>query len=211
MSANTTTTPQPGLPTPAQLLEPLTTDPSTATTTTTPGTDDAVQAAVQGFTDRLLRAAAAQPPQALVQDTETQTQTQTPAEEHRKESIAHFIWTAYNDLLDAAQRTPPARQGRLLDFVERLRETVVKGKDGQVLVYEGGELWEGLPTLGWVVRDRWNFGMFFFFFFFIVVLCYGCVVLCHGARFGVRGSGLDVDWSNANGLWRQTPPTPRPR
>jgi hypothetical protein len=53
-------------------------------------------------------------------------------------------------------------------------------------------LWRGLPTLGWVVRDRWNFGMFFLFFsfFFLVYAMFVlCVVLC---VLGFESEG--VDW-----------------
>ncbi|EAQ83163.1 predicted protein [Chaetomium globosum CBS 148.51] len=156
MSTNTTTP----TPAPAQLLEPLITDPSTTTTTsssTSPdgtGTaataDDAVQAAVQGFSDQLR--AAAKPQTQTTQTGQGQTQTQT-----QQASIGDFVWRAYNALFDAAERTPPARQGPLLEFVARLRETVVTGEDGEVLRHEGGELWRELPTLGWEVRDRWNF------------------------------------------------------
>ncbi|KAK3291985.1 uncharacterized protein B0H64DRAFT_408659 [Chaetomium fimeti] len=122
--STTTTTTTPAPPTPAQLLEPLA-NPSAGAATA-----DAVQAAVQGFSDQL-RA--------------------------NQASIGDFVWAAYGAVFDAVDRTPPERQDRLVEFVARLRETAVNGADGKPLVHEGGELWTDLPTFGWVVRDKWNF------------------------------------------------------
>ncbi|KAH6847181.1 hypothetical protein B0I37DRAFT_374428 [Chaetomium sp. MPI-CAGE-AT-0009] len=121
--STTTTTP----PTPAQLLEPLA-NPSPGAATA-----DAVQAAVQGFSDQLR------------------------ANQASASSIGDFVWAAYCAVLGAVDRTPAERQAPLLEFVARLRKTTVTGADGKPLVHEGGELWTDLPTFGWVVRDRWNF------------------------------------------------------
>ena len=73
-------------------------------------------------------------------------------------SIGDYLWEAFNAVFDVAARTPPEKQGRLLEFLDRLRQTTAADADGQPLSYEGGVVWKDMPSFGWVARDLWNFG-----------------------------------------------------
>lgn len=140
-------------PSPTTLLTPLT----TPSPTTTP---QALTTALHHFTLQARAAAATNPP-----------------------STADYLWTAFSAVLAAAGATAPERQGALVEFVVRLQKTRVfvdgdgeggdddgdgdggaeEGKEGGrkvVVTCEGAEVWRGMPTFGWVVRDGWNFGMF---------------------------------------------------
>lgn len=95
------------------------------------GDPSAVAAAVHGFTDQVRAAAPA---------------------------VGDYLWDAFHAVFAAAGRTPPERQGPLVEFLTRLRQTTAAGADGQPLRYEGGEVWRDMPSFGWVARDLWNFG-----------------------------------------------------
>ena len=73
-------------------------------------------------------------------------------------SIGDYLWEAFNAVFDVAARTPPEKQGRLLEFADRLRQTTATDANGQPLSYEGGVVWKDMPSFGWVARDLWNFG-----------------------------------------------------
>ncbi len=73
-------------------------------------------------------------------------------------SIGDYLWEAFNAVFDVAARTPPEKQGRLLEFLGRLRQTTATDANGQPLSYEGGVVWKDMPSFGWVSRDLWNFG-----------------------------------------------------
>ncbi|GAB1317446.1 hypothetical protein MFIFM68171_07656 [Madurella fahalii] len=93
--------------------------------------DEAVAEAVQAFTDT--------------------------ASAHSTSSIGDHLWDAFNLVFAVVARTPPERQTRLVDFLDRLQETTVTDAQGQPLSYEGGVVWKDLPSFGWVARDLWNF------------------------------------------------------
>ncbi|KAL2163569.1 hypothetical protein VTH06DRAFT_5627 [Thermothelomyces fergusii] len=93
-------------------------------------TADSVSAAVQGFTGQA-RAAAS--------------------------TIGDYLWDAFNAVFNAAGRTPPGDQGRLIDFLAQLRGATVTDAEGKVLKHEDGQVWRDLPTFGWVARALWNF------------------------------------------------------
>lgn len=76
-------------------------------------------------------------------------------------SIGDYLWEAFNAMFDVAARTPLEKQGRLVEFLGRLRQTTATGADGQPLSYEGGAVWKDMPSFGWVARDLWNFGTYF--------------------------------------------------
>ena len=73
-------------------------------------------------------------------------------------TIGDYLWEAFNAVFDVAARTPPEKQGRLLEFADRLRQTTATDANGQPLSYEGGVVWKDMPSFGWVARDLWNFG-----------------------------------------------------
>ncbi|KAK4120311.1 hypothetical protein N657DRAFT_580017 [Parathielavia appendiculata] len=72
-------------------------------------------------------------------------------------SIGDFLWEAFNAVFDVAGCTPGERQGRLLEFLGQLQQTTAADAEGRPLRYEGGFVWEDMPSFGWVARDRWNF------------------------------------------------------
>lgn len=98
-------------------------------------TDEAIKTAVQAFKD----------------------QAQTKAS-----SIGDYVWDAFNAVFDAAGRTRPEDQGRLIEFLTQLRQVTVTGPDGKPLEYEDMVVWKDLPSFGWVARECWNFGEFLF-------------------------------------------------
>ncbi|KAF9876779.1 hypothetical protein CkaCkLH20_05625 [Colletotrichum karsti] len=71
--------------------------------------------------------------------------------------LEDFLWDTYNAIFAVAKQTPPEKQGPLVDFIQRLRETTVTASDGQSLHLSEGVVWKDLPTFGWVARDLWNF------------------------------------------------------
>ena len=73
-------------------------------------------------------------------------------------SIGDYLWEAFNAVFDVAARTPPENQGRLLEFLDRLRQTTATDANGQPLSYEDGVVWKDMPSFGWLARDLWNFG-----------------------------------------------------
>ncbi|KAL2126513.1 hypothetical protein VTI74DRAFT_782 [Chaetomium olivicolor] len=75
-------------------------------------------------------------------------------------SIGDYLWEAFNAVFDVAGRTPSERQGRLLEFLDQLRQTTATDANGQPLSYEGGVVWKDMPSFGWVARDLWNFDVF---------------------------------------------------
>ncbi|KAK4038596.1 hypothetical protein C8A01DRAFT_47797 [Parachaetomium inaequale] len=91
-----------------------------------------VQAAVQGLNDEALA---------------------SPAD------VDNLLWDAFETLFDVVGRTPPERQGRLLEFLTQLQQTKAKDAEGKVLKQGDGdgEVWADLPTFGWVAREKWNF------------------------------------------------------
>jgi len=76
-------------------------------------------------------------------------------------SIGDYLWEAFNAVFDVAARALPEKQGRLLEFSDRLRQTTAIDANGQPLSYEGGVVWKDMPSFGWVARDLWNFGTYF--------------------------------------------------
>ncbi|KAK4233617.1 hypothetical protein C8A03DRAFT_47882 [Achaetomium macrosporum] len=75
-------------------------------------------------------------------------------------SVGDFVWEAFNAVFDVAGRTPPERQGGVVDLLGRLRHTTATDADGQPLTYEGGVVWKDMPSFAWVARDLWNFDVF---------------------------------------------------
>ncbi|GKT41590.1 uncharacterized protein ColSpa_01771 [Colletotrichum spaethianum] len=71
--------------------------------------------------------------------------------------IEDFLWDTYNAIFAVAKQTSPERQGPLVEFLQRLRETTVTASDGQPLKLSNQVVWKELPTFGWVARDLWNF------------------------------------------------------
>ncbi|KAK1985876.1 hypothetical protein LZ30DRAFT_778786 [Colletotrichum cereale] len=71
--------------------------------------------------------------------------------------IEDFLWDTYNAIFAVAKQTSPEKQGPLVDFLQRLRETTVTASDGQPLKLSNQVVWKDLPTFGWVARDLWNF------------------------------------------------------
>ncbi|KAJ0165065.1 hypothetical protein CTA2_12447 [Colletotrichum tanaceti] len=71
--------------------------------------------------------------------------------------IEDFLWDTYNAIFAVASQTPAEKQGPLVDFLQRLRETTVTASGGQPLKLSNQVVWKGLPTFGWVARDVWNF------------------------------------------------------
>lgn len=74
-------------------------------------------------------------------------------------SIGDYLWDAFNVIFAVVGRTPPERQTRLVQFLDQLKGRTVVDAQGQPLSYEGGVVWKDLPSLGWIARDLWNFGM----------------------------------------------------
>lgn len=75
--------------------------------------------------------------------------------EAKKEDLVYDLWSR---LVLVAGKTPPAEQGRLVEFLNALRKSLIKNASGEDITVGGGTLWTRLPTFGWVVRDMWNFG-----------------------------------------------------
>ncbi|KZL71230.1 hypothetical protein CT0861_04824, partial [Colletotrichum tofieldiae] len=71
--------------------------------------------------------------------------------------IEDFLWDTYNAIFAVAGQTSPEKQGPLVEFLQRLRETTVTASDGQPLKLSNQVVWKELPTFGWVARDLWNF------------------------------------------------------
>ncbi|EFQ30863.1 hypothetical protein CGRA01v4_12931 [Colletotrichum graminicola] len=71
--------------------------------------------------------------------------------------IEDFLWDMYNAVFAVAKQTPPEKQGPLVHFLQRLRDTTVTASDGQPLKLSNQVVWKDLPTFGWVARDLWNF------------------------------------------------------
>jgi len=74
--------------------------------------------------------------------------------------IGDFVWDVYNAIFDTSAQLPVDKQSALVEFILQLRQVAVSDANGQPLSHEGGRIWTGLPTFGWVARDLWNFGMF---------------------------------------------------
>jgi hypothetical protein len=84
------------------------------------------------------------------------------------DNVDDLVWFTFSAFFEVVGRTPPERQGRLIELLTQLQQTKALGADGQVLKHGDGdgEVWADLPTFGWVARDVWNFGMSPFVFFF---------------------------------------------
>lgn len=67
-----------------------------------------------------------------------------------------IVWDSWNSLLSIAGQTPRDKQGRLVDFLQTLRQSCPKNGAGKKVIVEGDALWESLPTFGWVARELWN-------------------------------------------------------
>lgn len=74
------------------------------------------------------------------------------------DSIGDFLWDVFTVVVGAAQGAPAERQGTLIEFLVQLRQTAATDANGQPLAYCDGQVWKDMPSFGWVVRDRWNFG-----------------------------------------------------
>ncbi|KAK4142929.1 uncharacterized protein C8A04DRAFT_12886 [Dichotomopilus funicola] len=136
-----------------QLLEPLAgASPSSATS------DDAVQAAVQGFND--LAQQQYRPHQQQDQEQEQKQDggdNTATAAGPASSALGDFLWDAFGAVFKAVGRTPAAQQGKLLDFLTQLQAIKATDNDGKTLKHEDGEVWNDLPSFGWVARDLWNF------------------------------------------------------
>ncbi|KAK1994907.1 hypothetical protein LX36DRAFT_583411 [Colletotrichum falcatum] len=71
--------------------------------------------------------------------------------------VEDFLWDTYNAVFAVARQTSPEKQGPLVRFLQRLRDTTVTANDGQPLKLGNQVVWKHLPTFGWVARDLWNF------------------------------------------------------
>tara|TARA_R110002003_G_scaffold6_6_gene307 strand:+ start:17548 stop:17955 length:408 start_codon:yes stop_codon:yes gene_type:complete len=66
----------------------------------------------------------------------------------------HCYFTA-RGVLDAASRTTPDQQSKLVAFVHELRtKTVTDATTGKALEHDGQIIWTGLPSFGYTIADE---------------------------------------------------------
>ncbi|KAF8849331.1 hypothetical protein BDZ45DRAFT_810039 [Acephala macrosclerotiorum] len=74
-------------------------------------------------------------------------------------ALGNHCWHLATSLLEIVARTPPTKQGVLVNFVVQLREVEVldpSSETGEVLKHDGAELWREFPTLGYTIADSYN-------------------------------------------------------
>lgn len=77
-------------------------------------------------------------------------------------NVEDFVYKTWTDLFEIAGQIDygnNAAQDDLVKVLSELRGTSVTGSGGKTLaVKDAGEVWNDLPTFGWVAREIWNFG-----------------------------------------------------
>ncbi|TLD04058.1 hypothetical protein PgNI_11147 [Pyricularia grisea] len=76
-------------------------------------------------------------------------------------NVEDFVYKTWTDLFEIAGQIDygnNAAQDDLVKVLSELRGTSVTGSGGKTLaVKDAGEVWNDLPTFGWVAREIWNF------------------------------------------------------
>ena len=73
------------------------------------------------------------------------------------QGLLSLSWDSVVAIAASTAYTSPRRQ-KLADFLVRLAYRPTLMRDGEVCQISGMTVWRDLPTLGWEIRDAWNFG-----------------------------------------------------
>ncbi|OTA99472.1 hypothetical protein M426DRAFT_269263 [Hypoxylon sp. CI-4A] len=83
--------------------------------------------------------------------------TSTKAAANKEIDLGAHPWYTFLALIELAQRTPPSRQTKLVEFVSQLQKLQVTNPwTNEPLARDGELLWTDLPALGYTASDEWH-------------------------------------------------------